>query len=76
MTIPLVELEKAAIKLALEDRTHLIASLIASLDSVDEGDLEAAWEREVHARSSAYHRGEVKAVPANEALDRARRSLR
>lgn len=76
MTIPLVEIEKAAVNLPVEERAHLIASLIASLDSVDESDIEAAWEQEVHARSSAFHRGEVKAVPAADGLERARRSLR
>jgi putative addiction module component (TIGR02574 family) len=76
MTIPLVEIEKAAVNLPLEERTHLIASLIASLDSVDESDIDAAWEKEVQVRSSAYHRGDVKAVPAAEALERARRILR
>lgn len=63
-------------KLPLPERAKLIAALIASLDSADEGDVEAAWEQEVKERSAAYHTGKVKAVPGSEALARARRKLR
>lgn len=76
MTKSLVQIEHEAIELPLADRAHLIASLIASLDSADEGDVEAAWEREVLARSDELCRGAVRAVPSAEALTRARRNLR
>ena len=76
MPTSLVELEKQAMELPLQDRAKLIASLIASLDTADEGDVEKAWEQEVKERSAAYHAGKVKAVPGPEALARARRKLR
>lgn len=76
MPISLVELERQAMELPLPERAKLIASLIASLDSADEGDVEAAWEQEVKERSAAYHAGKVKAVPISEAIARARRNLR
>lgn len=76
MLLSLAELEKQVIGLPLPDRAKLIASLIASLDTADEGDVEAAWEQEVKERSAAYHAGVVKAVPISEAIARARRNLR
>ena len=72
----LAELEKQALELPLPERAKLITALIASLDSADEGDVEAAWEQEVKERSAAYHAGKVKAVPGPEALARARGKLR
>lgn len=76
MAKSMVELEREAIELPLADRARLIAVLIASLESADEGDVEAAWEQEVLARSDELHRSAVQAVPAPEALARARRTLR
>ena len=40
-------------QLPLEERAHLISSLIASLDSSDDGDVEAAWGKEIEARLAA-----------------------
>lgn len=76
MPTSLAELEKQALELPLPERAKLIAALIASLDSADEGDVEAAWEQEVKERSAAYHAGRVQAVPGPEALARARSKLR
>lgn len=75
MPISLVELERQAMELPLPERAKLIASLIASLDSADEGDVEAAWEQEVKERSAAYHAGKVEAAPGKEVLASARRKL-
>ena len=76
MSLSLADLEKEAAQLPLEERARLISSLITSLESSDEGDIEAAWEKEIEARSAAFHRGEAKTVPAAEALARARHKLR
>lgn len=76
MLLSLAELEKQVIGLPLPDRAKLIASLIALLDTADEGGVEAAWEQEVRERSAAYHAGKVKAVPVSETAARARRGLR
>ena len=76
MPLSLAELEKQAMELPLPDRAKLIASLIASLDSADEGDVEAAWAEEVARRMAAYRSGQMKAVPGEEAMADARRKLR
>lgn len=76
MTTSFAEVERQAMELPLPERTKLIATLIASLDSADEGDVEVAWEQEVKERSAAYHAGKVKAVPGPEAIARARSKLR
>jgi putative addiction module component (TIGR02574 family) len=72
----LAEIEREATQLPVEERARLIANLIASLEPIEEGDVAAAWEQEVEARSASFHRGEAKTVPAREALERARRNLR
>jgi len=76
MPLSLVELEKQAMALPLPDRAKLITSLIASLDTADEGDVEAAWAAEAERRLSEFESGKVKAVPADEVLKEARRKLR
>jgi putative addiction module component (TIGR02574 family) len=76
MSLSLVEIEKEVSQLTLDERARLISHLIATLEPADEGDIEAAWEQEVLARSEAIQEGRVAAVPADEALARARRSLR
>ncbi len=47
----------------------------AGYRSADEGDIEAAWEQEVIARSKEIQEGSVAPLPADEALARVRRSL-
>lgn len=76
MPLSLAELEKQAMGLPLPDRARLITSLIASLDSADEGDVEAAWVAEAERRLAEFESGKVKAVPADEVLKEARRKLR
>ena len=76
MPTSLAELEKQAIELPLQDRAKLIASLIASLDSADEGDVEAVWAAEAERRLAEFESGKIKAVPAAEVLKEARRKLR
>ena len=75
MSLSLIEIEKEARKLPLEERARLIGVLIASLEPADEGDIEAAWEQELLARSKEVQDGSVSPVPADEALERVRRSL-
>jgi len=75
MSLSLIEIETEARKLPLEERARLIGVLIASLESADEGDIEAAWEQELLARSKEVQDGSVSPVPADEALERVRRSL-
>jgi hypothetical protein len=55
---------------------RLIEFLIASLEPIDEGDIEAAWSEEVLARSREIQEDRVTPVPAGEALARVRGNLR
>jgi len=75
MPLSVAEIEREVSQLAPEDRARLINFLIATLEPADEGDIEAAWEEEVLARSKELHEGRVAAVSADEALARVRRSL-
>jgi putative addiction module component (TIGR02574 family) len=75
MPLSVVEIEREASKLTSDERARLISFLIAALEPTDEGDIEAAWEREVLARAEEIRSGSVVPVPADEALERVRRSL-
>ena len=62
-----------ALQLPPEARAALAGELLASLeDSEIESDREAAWAVELRARIEAYERGEVTALPADEALAQVR----
>ncbi|MGB6068897.1 MAG: addiction module protein [Desulfomonilaceae bacterium] len=75
MARSLAEIEQEVSQLTPEERARLISFLIASLAPTDEGDIEAAWEQEVLARSAEVEEGHVVPVPADEALARVRRRL-
>lgn len=75
MPLSVAEIEKEAGQLTLDERERLISFLIATLEPADEGDIEAAWEQEVLARSKEIEEGRVAPAPADEALARVRRSL-
>jgi putative addiction module component (TIGR02574 family) len=62
-----------ALRLPAEVRAALAGELLASLDDSEvEPDREAAWNAEIRNRIEAYERGEVTAVPADEALAQVR----
>lgn len=63
-------LEAAALSLPQAERARLAAMLLASLDQ--DPRIEQAWVAEVRDRIAAYDRGEIKSVPADEVLARAR----
>lgn len=75
MPLSVVEIEREASHLTVDERAQLISFLIATLEPADEGDIEAAWEKEVLARSEEVRSGSILPVPADEALARVRRSL-
>lgn len=75
MPLSLVEIEREVSQLTLDERARLISFLIATLEPADEGNIEAAWEEEVLARSKEIQEGRVAPVPADEALARVRRGL-
>ena len=75
MPLSVIEIEKEASHLTPDERARLISFLICTLEPADEGDIEAAWEAEVLARSKEIQTGSVAPVSADEALARVRRSL-
>ncbi len=76
MPLSVAEIEHEVSQLTPDERARLIGFLIGSLEPSDEGDIEAAWEEEVLARSGEIREGHAAPVSADEALDRVRRSLR
>lgn len=76
MPLSVAEIEHEVSQLTPDERARLIGFLIDSLEPSDEGDIEAAWEEEVLARSNEIQEGHVTPVSADEALDRVRRRLR
>jgi putative addiction module component (TIGR02574 family) len=67
-------LEAQALKLTTSERAHLAERLIASLD--EDGEIEEAWAAEVVRRIAEIEGGHVQMIPAEEAIARARASLR
>jgi len=74
MPLDLNELEAAVLSLPADQRSYLAERLRASLDSVDElevpVELERAWAELAERRYQAYLAGQVRAIPADEALAR------
>jgi putative addiction module component (TIGR02574 family) len=64
------ELRTAALALPREERAELAKQLI---DSLDDDEIEAAWQGEVARRLDAYRSGEVGSVAAEDIVDEARR---
>jgi putative addiction module component (TIGR02574 family) len=67
-------LEAQALKLPPSERAHLAERLIASLD--EDGEIEEAWAAEVERRVAEIESGTVQMIPADEAIARARQSLK
>jgi putative addiction module component (TIGR02574 family) len=69
-------LRSEALKLSTEERAKLATGLRASLDSANEPELDAAWAKEADRRFRAYRRGEIQAIPAEQALAEAKAHVR
>lgn len=78
MARPLKEIEQELLSLPQEERARLAHELIVSLDKDEqtEEDVEAAWLEETKRRDAEIERGEVRAIPADEALRRAHEALK
>ena len=76
MPLNLNEIEAVVLALPPDQRSYLVERLRASLDGVDEPEvpveLERAWAELAERRYQAYLAGEVRAVPADEAIARIR----
>lgn len=70
------DLEKRARALSREEKAALALVLIDELDPIKEPGVDELWLEEARRRYDAYRRGEMKAVPGDEAMARARSRLR
>ena len=74
------ELEAAVLALPAEQRSYLAERLRVSLDEMDEpevpAELDRAWAELAERRYQAYLAGQVRAIPADEALARIRERRR
>lgn len=77
MARPLKEIEHELLSLPQNERAQLAHRLIVSLDEDThaEANVEAAWLEEVKKRDAEIERGEVQAIPYEEAMRDARDAL-
>jgi putative addiction module component (TIGR02574 family) len=69
------ELLKHALTLPDKDRADLAASLIDSLDSTVDEDVEIAWQEEIARRLKDVESGKVKGIPWDEVRRKGRALL-
>lgn len=74
MTAGAQKILEQALALPDEDRRRLAEALLASTSAPDES-AQQEWLEVARARAGELERGEVTAIPAQEALDAVRRSL-
>lgn len=67
-------IEAQALKLNTSERARLAQRLIASLDQ--DAEIEEAWAVEVERRIAEIESGRVQMIPAQDAIARARESLK
>lgn len=65
-----------ALKLDPEDRIEVAQQLLASLDNLSEGEIEALWLAEAERRDEALDKGELKSIPAEEVFANLRSRLK
>lgn len=70
------DLAKRAQALSRKERAAPTRVLIDDLDPVNEPGVDALWLEEARRRYDAYRRGDLGAVPGDEAMDRARSRIR
>ena len=59
---------QSAMALPESERAELAASLIRSLDSPTEDDVDAAWAAEIRRRIASIDNGEVRLIPWDEVM--------
>jgi putative addiction module component (TIGR02574 family) len=65
-----------ALSLPVEERARLVRQLLESLDTLPSSEVEQLWREEAARRADQIDRGEVKLVPADEVLAKARALLK
>jgi len=73
MSTRLAALEAEALKLSPEDRVLQADHVLASLQG--QNDVEQAWGAEVDRRLAEVEAGDVRLIPAEQAIRRARQAL-
>jgi len=76
MTVNFKELEKDARALDSREKAALARTLIEDLDENSDNDAERIWFEEAQRRYQAYKSGELRSVPGEEAMLRARNCLK
>jgi putative addiction module component (TIGR02574 family) len=69
------ELLKQALTLPDEERAELAASLIDSLDTTVDNNVETAWQEEIARRLDEMESGKVKGIPWEEVRRKAHKLL-
>ena len=69
------EIQKQAQLLTPQEKAALAHLLIEELDSTSDADVEKVWIAESERRYEAYVQGEVKSLPGDEVMARAKRRL-
>lgn len=75
MSKSLMDLQRELSALPVEQRAQLASFLLATLEPVDDGDIEAAWVKEAERRFASFEAGELKVVSAEEVFADGRRRL-
>jgi len=76
MRVSIEQLAEAALSLPSDARALLADRLVESLDPLTDHDVRGAWASESLHRLEELRLGQVKAVPAQEVLARARAQLK
>ena len=66
------ELKTEILRLNPEARASLAREILASLDGMSESEIEALWVEEAVRRDAELDRGDARAFPVSEVLERAR----
>jgi putative addiction module component (TIGR02574 family) len=76
MTRRTAEIVRAAVKLPEEERVQVLEELLASLETVSDKDVDAAWAAEIERRSHELKKGSVQSISWAEVRSKARRRVR
>lgn len=69
------EIISAALDLPLESRVQLVDHLLASLLNSEREEIDNLWAKEAEDRIEAYKKGEIAAVPGDQAFQRILKGL-
>lgn len=75
MELSAEQIAQAALALPSDARALLADRLVESLDPADEGPIRQLWTAEAMRRRDEVRNGQVRTIPAEEALARVKRSV-